>query len=71
MPSAGAWPGSTTGVSGGGGDPRLARVVEFEAVDANRFTPCSPASSEPLLLGTWSEDDASLPDAAVDPGGGG
>ena len=26
------------GVSGGGGEPRLARVVEFDAVELKRFT---------------------------------
>ena len=35
---AGRLPGSYTGVSGGGGEPRLARVVELEAVDAKRLT---------------------------------
>lgn len=41
MASAGVRPGSTIGVSGGGGEPRLARVVEVEAVEAKRFTPGS------------------------------
>jgi hypothetical protein len=33
------FPGSTMGVSGGGGEPLLALVVEFEAVDGKRFIP--------------------------------
>lgn len=37
------------GVSGGGGEPRLALVVEFEAVEANRLTPESLA----LKFSTW------------------
>ena len=36
IPPPGMVPGSTMGVSGGGGDPRLARVVELEAVDEKR-----------------------------------
>jgi hypothetical protein len=38
IPPPGMTPGSTIGVSGGGGEPLLARVVEVEAVDAKRFT---------------------------------
>jgi hypothetical protein len=38
MPPPGMLPGSTIGVSGGGGEPRLALVVEVEAVDGKRFT---------------------------------
>lgn len=41
MPPPGTLPGSTIGVSGGGGEPLLALVVEFEAVEANRLTPGS------------------------------
>ena len=41
MPPPGTVPGSTMGVSGGGGDPRLAFVVDVEAVEAKRFTPLS------------------------------
>jgi hypothetical protein len=37
MPPPGIVPGSTMGVSGGGGDPRLARVVELEAVEEKRL----------------------------------
>lgn len=31
------------GVSGGGGEPRVAFVVDVEAVDGKRFTPASAA----------------------------
>jgi hypothetical protein len=33
----GCWPGPTTGVSGGGGDPLSARVVELDAVELIRL----------------------------------
>ena len=38
MSDPGCWPGPTTGVSGGGGDPRWARVVEVDAVEPIRLT---------------------------------
>ena len=51
-------PGISVGVSGGGGEPRLARVVEVEAVDAKR-----------LMLDSWLpefwRDEPEVP-----PGGG-
>ena len=64
MPPPGICPGSTMGVSGGGGDPRLARVVEVEAVEANRLTllaagifnkPSSCCGGRALLLELWLE----------------
>lgn len=67
IPPPGIVPGSTTGVSGGGGEPRLARVVEFEAVDAKRFTPWSP-------LGAWVDEELAVVVVVVvvvaAPGGG-
>jgi len=64
-------PGSTIGVSGGGGEPRFALVVEFEAVEANRLTPWSfivdwllllppPATLAPVACGcgTFPEEPA-------------
>lgn len=71
IPPPGTLPGSTIGVSGGGGEPRLALVVEFEAVDANRFTPWSPIL-DCSPLGGCKEDVALLAELEVDaaPGGG-
>jgi len=63
-PPPGTTPGSTIGVSGGGGDPRLARVVEVDAVEANLFTllapgifnrPSSGGCGRALLLELWLE----------------
>lgn len=46
------------GVSGGGGDPRCARVVEVEAVELRRLTPpgfgiLSPADSGAFCVGAF------------------
>lgn len=45
------------GVSGGGGDPRLAFVVDTEAVEANLLTPllgiCSKSLSATCGLAYW------------------
>lgn len=67
MASAGACPGSTIGVSGGGGEPRLARVVDVEAVEAKRFTPWS------FILSCWAGAKfvgALLEELDAAPGGG-
>ena len=45
MPPPGMTPGSTMGVSGGGGEPRLARVVELDAVEEKR--PMGPGFARP------------------------
>lgn len=62
----GAIPGSTIGVSGGGGDPRLAFVVDVDAVEGKRFTPGSGASKCPEAVVSWF----TIPGALAPPGGG-
>lgn len=37
MSDPGCWPGPITGVSGGGGEPRWARVVEVDALELMRL----------------------------------
>ena len=61
IPPPGASPGGTIGVSGGGGDPRCAFVVDVEAVEPNLFTPAGSGILRLLFgsAGLW-----------VDPGGG-
>lgn len=62
MPPPACAPGATTGVSGGGGDPRCALVVEVEAVELNLF----------IKLGFWTFNPAGgaeMPDDDA-PGGG-
>ena len=39
MPPPGCSPGATIGVSGGGGEPLCALVVDVDAVELKRFTP--------------------------------
>lgn len=53
------------GVSGGGGDPRVALVVEVEAVEANRFIALAVGA---IMLGFW--EDVPLSSAAPGIGGG-
>jgi hypothetical protein len=53
--------GGIIGVSGGGGDPRCARVVEVEAVELSLFTPRG--------LGIFNAVGSEAP-AGVDCGGG-
>jgi hypothetical protein len=47
--------GPSTGVPGGGGEPRLARVVEVDAVDANRLTPVAAPSTSTGVSGGGGE----------------
>lgn len=64
MPSPGMFPGSTMGVSGGGGEPLLARTVDVLALDAKRFTLG--------WLGIWRLSGfGALLELAAPPGGGG
>ena len=46
--------GPTIGVSGGGGEPRVARVVEVDAVELMRFT--MPGSLDLSLYGSAPPD---------------
>ena len=54
-------PGGIIGVSGGGGEPRWAFVVDVEAVELNLFTPPGFGTRKPL--------DGPTPGASS-PGGG-
>ena len=62
MPPPACSPGATTGVSGGGGDPRCALVVEVEAVELNLFIELGLWTFKPAGVAEMPDDDA--------PGGG-
>lgn len=53
MPPPGISPGAAIGVSGGGGDPLCALVVDVEADELSRLTPglgiCKPSAGVVLL----------------------
>jgi hypothetical protein len=55
MSEAEDWPGPTMGVSGGGGEPRWARVVDVDAVELMRFIPL-PLPPPPPDWGGWRDE---------------
>lgn len=61
IPPPGSSPGPTIGVSGGGGEPLVALVVEIDAVDANLF----------MALGAIRFSDDGVPLSSAGPGTGG
>lgn len=58
------------GVSGGGGDPREARVVEVDAVLLNRFTPAGSGMCSLLCAGILLGVLLLLASGAAPSGGG-
>ena len=62
MPPPGSSPGATIGVSGGGGEPRCALVVDVEAVELSRLIDAG--------LGTLRPVEGAGPLAEVSSGGG-